>query len=405
MKKALATIGLSVLLAGSFITEAEASVRESIYGDLSLQNRFYEALYSMNMKEVVEADYTEDGKVLINPTDVVTRGDAAFMLYMLLGMEPDTTTSFPDVPSASPYYEAVSTVASRGIVNGFVDGSFRPESELTRAQMSLILAGAFEYSLNANATVPFTDINSRWAPYVDAMFRNGVTAGVTPTSFAPNKPLTRGEMSAFMYRAYTKVPGTEYNDFEVMNTVNEATRKSRIVVTQGLEQFFPKQQASNISVELSELAVDPYLSQALSGYETSCYYCDGANVLPDFDFGLPFKVVAKNDSVLRVDATVPSNSINSGYRAIIELVRSGDAWKIKSYTTRSFKEDPLRLTIGQASDYLTYAIPLHYQEEVTSIKHTGKESRTGLDVFLVNGTDSYVFDVNTGELSQYVPVN
>lgn len=405
MKKVIASLSLGILFASSFVNEANASVKHSIYTDLSMNNTFYEAVYSMNMKEVLEAEYTNDGKVLIDAAGIVTRGEAAYMLYMLLGMEPEISKSFPDVKSDSAYYEAISTIASLGYVNGYEDGSFRPDVELTRSQMTRILSGAFNYSVKTNVTVPFTDVNERWAPYVDAIFRNGVTKGVTATSFAPDKKLTRGEMSAFMYRAFKKVPGSTYNDFEVMNAVNEATRKTRIIMIQGLEKYHPNHKAADIKDDLSELVVEPYLLQALKEYEASCYNCDNANVIHDFQFGLPFRVVSKTDNVLKVDATVPSNGINSGYRATIELVRSGDTWKIKTYVPRTFKEDPLKLTIEQSIDYLKYAIPLYYQEEVDSIQHTGKEPRLGLDLFKVNGKTTYVFDVNTAELTEYYPVN
>ncbi|HLG26469.1 MAG TPA: S-layer homology domain-containing protein, partial [Paenisporosarcina sp.] len=356
--------------------------------------------YSMNMKEVLEADYTDDGKILIKSNEVVTRGDAAFMLYMLLGMEPDTTLGFPDVGPSSPYYEAVSTVTSRNIVSGYEDGKFHPEIELTRSQMSRIIAGAFNYTINANATVPFTDVNERWAPYVDAMYRHGVTAGVTPTSFAPDKKITRGEMAAFMHRAYKKVPGSAYSEFEVMNVVNEATRKTRNVIVQGLAQHYPNQKASDISSDMGQLAIDPYLSLSLAGYEKSCYNCDGANALSDFQFGLPYEILGQTDTMLKMDTTVPNNSINSGHRAIIELVRSGDSWKIKSYVTRSFTSDPLALTIEQATDYLSYAVPVYWQEDVATIRHTGKDNATGYELFLINGKTTYLFDRNTGYLER-----
>ena len=196
--------------------------------------------------------------------------------------------------------------------------------------MSRILAGAFEYTINTNATVPFTDVNKRWAPYVDAMYRNGVTAGVTKTSFAPDKQLTRGEMAAFMNRAYKKVPGSSYNDAEIINTVNEAIRKTKNVYSQGLAQYHPKQKASNISADMALLAVDPFLSDALARYETSCYGCDGPGVLPNFAFALPYEILSKSNTVIKLEAIVPAG-YDPGQRNTIELIRSGESWKIKSY--------------------------------------------------------------------------
>jgi hypothetical protein len=398
MKKKLASIALGILVAGSFAQGAEASSRQSIYTDLSMNNTFYEDVYTMNMKGVLEEEYVAAG-LKINPSAIVTRGDAALMLYKLLGMETESTKGFPDVKPTSSYYDAINTVASRGIVSGYKDGNFRPEVELTRSQMSRILAGAFEYTINNNATVPFTDVNERWAPYVDAMYRNGVTAGVTKTSFAPNKELTRGEMAAFMNRAYKQVPGSSYNDDEIINTVDEVISKIKHIVHQGLAQYYPKQKASNISADMTLLTMDPFLSEALARYETSCYGCDGSFIY-NFEFGLPYKILSKTNTLIKLEAIVPASPYNSGHRATIELIRKGESWKIKSYVDRLLTEDPLNLTIEQSIEYLSYAIPKHWNEEVVTIEHKGKEPRFGLDQFLVNGKETYYFNVNTAELDR-----
>lgn len=403
MKKIIIPFLVGILVLYAFSVDTQASVRKSVFNDLSMNNTFYESIYSMYAKGVLDSKITIDGKNLINSSGIVTRADAAYMLFKLQGMTPESGKGFPDVSPNDYYYEAVKTLGAKGIVSGYDDGSFRPEAQLTRSQMARIIAGAFDYPINLHAKVPFTDVNERWAPYVDALYRNGVTAGVTATSFTPNKQLTRGEISAFMDRAYKKVPGSSYNDFEVINATNEAIHKTRQVMVQGLEKYFPNQKASDISADMAQLAIDPYLKTALSGYETSCYNCDGANVLANFEFALPYEILLKSNTLLRVDATVPSNSINSGYRGTIELVRSGESWKIKSYKTRSFTEDPLALTIDEAEDYLSYAISKYWQEEVSTIKHTGKEPRFGLDLFLINGKSTYIFNVNTGEVDHYLP--
>jgi hypothetical protein len=146
---------------------------------------------------------------------------------------------------------------------------------------------------------------------------------------------------------------------------------------------------------MAQLAIEPYLKVALAGYETSCYSCDVPNVIFNYQFKLPYKILSQTNSLLRMDAIVPSNGIQSGHRAIIELVRSGESWKIKSYTSRSFTEDPIDLTIEESLKYLEYAIPTFWREEVRTIKHIGKEPRFGTDLFLVNGKDEFIFNVNT----------
>jgi len=398
MKKIIATLLVGILVFSSFAAVSEASARKSVFTDLSMKNTFYESIYSMYVKEVLDAKFTMDGDVLISSSGIVTRADAAYMLYQLQGMAPENGKSFPDVSPDDWYYEAVSTVGAKGIVNGFEDGTFGPDKPLTRSQMSKIIALAFDYSIASTPNISFTDVNKTWAPYVQAMFENGVTKGVTPTQFAPNKQLTRGEMAAFMDRAYKKVPGSSYNDFEVMNAVNEATRKARNIALHGLERYYPKQQVNDIKEDMSAIAVEPYLTQALTAYKVSCYACDVASVQDDYNFGLPYTIKALSNTSIIVDAVVPTSSITEGYRGTIELVRVGDIWKIKSLKARSFKDDPLKLTINQATDYLSFAIPVYWNEEVYKIGHTGKDSVTGMDAFLVNGNQTYLFDVNTGYL-------
>ena len=382
---------------------ASASVRSTVFSDLAFHNRFYESVYSMYLKEVIDGSYDEQGRLFIEPTKAVTRADAAYMLYQLLGLTYNEGTSFPDVPTDHVAYDAIQTMSAYKVLHGFSDGTFHPDELLTRAQMSKVIASAFNYTIKTDVEIPYTDVSKTFKPYVFALYTNGISSGVTPTNFASEREISLQEMAAFMDRAYKKVPGTSYSDFEVLNAVNEATRKARTIAIQGLEAHFPKQQANDIREDMSHVAMDPYLTQTITAYEVSCYYCDGASVQRDFEFGLPFEIVSKSNTLVKVDATVPSSVIQSGHRAIIELVHVGETWKIKSHTSRSFTTDPLQLTIEEATDYLSYAISKYWQEEVQTIKYVGKEPRFGLDLFLINGKTTYLFNVNTGELDHYIP--
>jgi len=383
----------------SFSVVAGASVRKSVYDDLALHNQFYESVYSLHLKEVLEATYTDEGEAFIKPYEMVTRADAAYMLYQILGYTPQNGKIFPDVKSDEWYYEAVSTVAAKEIVNGFTDGTFRPNEPLTRIQMSKIISKAFDYQLSTSPIIPFTDVNSQWAPYVEALYKNGVTTGVTPTQYLPNKQLTRAEMSAFLDRAYKKVPGITYNDFEVMNAINEATRKVRTIALQGLDMHYPNQRVEDIREDMSVVTMDPYLTQTLKDYKESCYGCDGASVQMDFDFGLPYSINSLSNGSMIVDAIVPATYYIAGYRGTIELIRVKGSWKIKSLFKQSFDDAPLKMTIEEATDYLSFRLPLYWNQEIDTIQHKGKDNLTGNEQFLVNGKVTYLFNVNTAEIN------
>ncbi|MDX1807872.1 MAG: S-layer homology domain-containing protein [Paenisporosarcina sp.] len=384
----------------SLSSVSAASSRTTVFTDLALHNRFYESVYSLYLKEVMEGTEHADG-VAIEPLKSVTRADAAYMLYHLLGYTYEEGTNFPDVLNNHVAYDAIQTMSAKGVLDGFLDGSFKPNQLLTRAEMSKVIASAFDYQINAESSIPYTDVSKTFKPYVHALYSNGITSGVTATQYASNREISRQEMAAFMDRAYKKVPGSQYNELEVLNAVNEALRKARVITSQGLVKNFPKLQASNVSDDFKEVAVDPFYSWALNNYSSlPCAACDVDIKIRDFDYGLGFTVIqSTNDSII-VNAVAPESYFSNGYRGTIELIRVGDKWKIKSLNKVAFEESPLNLTLDEAKDYLTYALSIYWQQEVNSIKHIGKDSYSDGELFLVNGNTTYSFDLNNGALHQ-----
>jgi len=400
MKKIVSSVVVLLLMLSVMVSSVSAeSSRQSVFGDLSLSSQFYEAMYSLYLKEIYEVEYTNDD-TLIHPLKNVTRGDAAYMLYHLLGLTYVDGKDFKDVPKTDEYFDAIETLASMGVIDGFTDGTFRPLDSLTRGQMAKIIASAFEFQIDANASIPYKDVTAAFTSFVHALSREGITKGVTATTFAPNRFISRQEMAAFMHRSYKKVPGSAYNEFEVLNTVNEATRKVRVVTTQGLEKNFPKLMASDISDDLKAITVEPYNSWAIENYKgIPCAACDVDIKVRDFDFGFDYSIKQVTDSTIIVDAIAPETYFYAGFRGTIELVRVGDVWKTKSLIKTSFDVAPLNLTIEEATDYLTFAIPVYWNEEVYSIKYTGN-SVNGAAEFLVNGKIKYFFNLKTGLLER-----
>jgi hypothetical protein len=397
MKKIAPSMIVALLMLSVMASSVYAgSSRQSVFGDLSLSSQFYEPMYSLYLKEIYEGEETDKGFV-IHPLKNVTRGDAAYMLYHLLGLTYVDGKDFKDVPKSHDYFDAIETLASLGVIDGFTDGTFRPLDSLTRGQMAKIIASAFEYQIDSNASIPYKDVTAAFKPFVHALSKEGITKGITATQFAPNRFISRQEMAAFMDRAYKKVPGSEYNEYEVLNTVNEATRKVRVVTIQGLEKHFPNRDAADISDDLKAITVDPYYTWAIDNYKAiSCYECDADIRVRDFDFGFDYTIKQANDSSIIVDAIAPETYFYSGYRGTIELVRVNGAWKTKSLKKTSLDVAPLHLTIEEATNYLKYAIPVYWNEEVNSIKYTGIDSISGEAVFLVNGKTNYYINLKNG---------
>jgi pimeloyl-ACP methyl ester carboxylesterase len=137
------------------------------------------------------------------PNKEVTRAQAAKLVANALGFkEEDVTdqTKFTDIPADSEFLPYVRFLKQKGIMSGYKDGTFKPNEKLTRAQMAKLLTTAFQ--LKGHPTKPFKDVhNGHWAArYIDALAANGITTGKPDGTFAPNKKMTRAQAAAFLYR-------------------------------------------------------------------------------------------------------------------------------------------------------------------------------------------------------------
>ena len=104
--------------------------------------------------------------------------------------------------SGSYYYEAVLWALEEGITDGVTDTSFAPDAACTRAQAAALLWRA-QGSPKAERDHGFRDV-ADGAYYADAVAwaaANGVTEGMTATTFAPDALCTRAQIITFLYRA------------------------------------------------------------------------------------------------------------------------------------------------------------------------------------------------------------
>ena len=113
--------------------------------------------------------------------------------------------TYEDLSADAWYVEEVSFVLNKGLMNGFEDGSFRPDEKLTRAQLVTILyreAGAPSVEGLAN---PFTDLELDWyKPAILWAANEGIVNGVTETTFEPDTPITREQIATILWRSQGK---------------------------------------------------------------------------------------------------------------------------------------------------------------------------------------------------------
>lgn len=110
---------------------------------------------------------------------------------------------YNDITAEHWAFEAIEALSEKGIINGFSDGSFKPDETVTREQLVKMLVLAFE--IEGDAKCDFDDVsNDRWsAPYIGKAMSLGIVNGVSERLFAPENIVTREDAACMLYRICT----------------------------------------------------------------------------------------------------------------------------------------------------------------------------------------------------------
>ena len=194
---------------------SKVEVKATFMEDNSVLNFFYDvpndAYYYEAIKWAAENGVTGGiGNGLFGPNQPCTRAQIVTFLWRAAGSPVvNYLMPFTDVDEGAYYAEAVRWAASCGIVTGLTETTFGTNGVCTRAQAATMIyryaqaqgkgfTGAWMFHL------PFTDV-PEWAyESVAWCYMNGVTTGVSETSFAPGNDCTRAQIVTFLWRAFSK---------------------------------------------------------------------------------------------------------------------------------------------------------------------------------------------------------
>ena len=146
----------------------------------------------------------------VEPNGNITRAEVATIFFRLLTEEVRTanstqSNSLSDVSRGQWFNHAISTLSSMGIVKGHNDGTFAPNAPITRAEFAAI-AARFD-DKNTNTSSKFTDIASHWAKNEIGIAANkGWINGYPDGTFRPNQYITRAEAMTLVNRVLNRLP-------------------------------------------------------------------------------------------------------------------------------------------------------------------------------------------------------
>lgn len=104
--------------------------------------------------------------------------------------------------------QAIERAAGLGIVNGYTDGTFRPQENVTRAEFTVMMGRALEFKSTSDAVLSdFADLGRipDWAkPFISEARKAGIITGYEDNTFRPNHSINRSEMAVMAIRALEK---------------------------------------------------------------------------------------------------------------------------------------------------------------------------------------------------------
>lgn len=151
-------------------------------------------------------------------------GLTATMISGLMVMG-SSAASYADVTSEQNQ-EAIEVLKSVGIMTGDEKGNFNPEAKLTRNEMAVVMSNLMAYNIKNYAnTSHFTDVPEWAEPYVAACYTNGITAGVTATTYGGSENLTTAQAALMVMKAlgYFQYQSDFENDWQ-LSTVKQANK-------------------------------------------------------------------------------------------------------------------------------------------------------------------------------------
>ena len=136
-----------------------------------------------------------------------------------------TGNEYPDVAGGVWYNNAISTLTRGAVLTGYEDGSFKPDATITRAELATVavrfdVGGA--YLAASTATDVFSDISGHWAErYIVKASELGYVNGYSDGTFKPNAPITRAEMAQLLNNVLDRFVESEADMLDGMKTFSD----------------------------------------------------------------------------------------------------------------------------------------------------------------------------------------
>ena len=121
------------------------------------------------------------------------------------------TNDFSDVSATDWYNNAISTLTNMGVISGYPDGTFRPNAGITRAEFAKIAVSFFDVNVDQTLGSKFSDVSGAWyTKYVNLAVELNIVNGYADGTFRPNNLITRAEAMQIVNNTLRRTPHKDH---------------------------------------------------------------------------------------------------------------------------------------------------------------------------------------------------
>jgi hypothetical protein len=308
-----------------------------------------------------------------------------------------TATSFSDVQSNYWAAQFIQSLAQRGVIAGFPDGSFRPDEQVTRAQFAAMLNKAFQKN-QVRQGISFVDVRSNfWAANaIQQSYTTGFMSGYPGSRFEPNQAIPREQVlvsltSGLGYTAQGNVESTlqYFSDSSniagyARSPIAAATENKIVVNYPNLKSLNPDRVATRaqvaafihqalVSTNQASAINSPFIVALDNGIQDPVAIVIPQGTAIPVKYDKAEKILVTRDETAPLTLTVAQNVVTDKGRVIIPAGSQvvGQIKPVKGQKGSQFIADKLILTNGQ--EYKINA----QSETITKIETIKKGSRLG----------------------------
>ncbi|WP_042473000.1 5'-nucleotidase C-terminal domain-containing protein [Bacillus ndiopicus] len=192
-------VATAAVAATATMVAVAPALAASSFSDVKAGDAHYEAIAALHEAGIISG--YPDGT--FKPNANVTRGQAAKIIAGVLSLDTKNVENpeFADIPKSHQYYGPIAALAAVDAMEIYEDNTIEPNEVITRGELAYMISQAL--GLNAEGESPFKDVpaDSDYAYFVTALYEAGIAQGISETEFGVENNVKRGQLATFILNA------------------------------------------------------------------------------------------------------------------------------------------------------------------------------------------------------------